>query len=86
MAPKAKARRPLDLAWEYCVRVNPDDDQRVICNFYSTHMSGGINSLKYHLARIACKDVVLCDKCPDQVTVEMASALDSIREQSEKRA
>ena len=45
----------------------------------------GINRLKYHLARIACKDVVVCDKCPDEVTVEMASTLDAIREQSEKR-
>ena len=68
------------------MRVNPDDDRRVICNFCSTHMSGGINRLKYHLARIACKDVVVYDKCPDEVTAEMASALDAIREQSEKRA
>ena len=86
MAPKSKARRSLDSVWKYCVWVNPDDDHRVICNFCSTHMSGGINRLKYHLARIACKDVVLCDKCPDEVTAEMASALDAIREQSEKRA
>ena len=48
-------------------------------------MSGGINRLKYYLARIVCKDVVVCDKCLDEVTVEMASALDAIREQSEKR-
>jgi len=86
MASKSKGRRPLDSAWKYCVRVKPDDDHRVICNFCSTHMSGGINRLKYHLARIACKDVVVCDKCPDEVTAEMASALDAIREQSEKRA
>ena len=85
MAPKAKARRPLDLAWKYYVRVNLDDDHRVACNSCSTHMSGGINRLKYHLARIVCKDVVVCDKCPDEVTAKMAYALDSIREQSEKR-
>ena len=29
---------------------------------------------------------MVCDKCHDEVTVEMASALDAIREQSEKRA
>ena len=49
-------------------------------------MSGGINRLKYRLARIACKDVMVCDKCLDEVTAEMASALNAIREQSEKRA
>ena len=86
MAPKAKARRPLDSAWQYCVRVNPDDDHRVICNFCSTHMCGGINRLKYHLARVACKDVVVCNKRPNEVTIKMASALHAIREQSEKRA
>ena len=86
MAPKAKARRPLDSAWKSCVQVNLDDEHKVICNFCSTHMSEGINRLKYHLARVACKEVVVCDKCPDEVTTEMASALDSIREQSEKRA
>ena len=86
MAPKSKGRRLFDLAWKYCVQVNPDDDHRFICNFYSTHMSGGINRLKYHLARVACKDVVVCDKCPDEVTVEMVGASDAIREQTEKRA
>ena len=49
-------------------------------------MFGGINRLKYHLARIVCKDVVVCDKCPDEVTTEMVAALDAIREQTEKRA
>ena len=81
-----KARRPLDPAWKYCVRVNFNDDHRVICNFYTTQMSGGINRLKYHLTRIVCKDVVVCDKCPDEVTAEMVAALDAIREQTEKRA
>ena len=49
-------------------------------------MFGGIDGLKYHLARILCKDVVVCDKCPDEVTTEMVVALDAIREQTEKRA
>ena len=85
MAPKAKARRPLDSAWQYCVWVNPNDDHRVICNFCTAQMSGGINKLKYYLARIVCKDVVVCDKCLDEVTAEMVAALDAIREQTEKR-
>ena len=42
--------------------------------------------LKYHLARIVKKDVVVCDKCPDEITVEMIAALDAVKEQNEKRA
>ena len=84
MAPKA--RRHLDPAWKYCVRVNPNDDHMVICNFCTAQKFGGINSLKYHLARIVCKDVVVCDKCLDEVTAEMVAALDAIKEQIEKRA
>ena len=83
MAPKA--RRTLDPTWKYCVRVNPNDDHRVICNFCTAQMFGGINRLKYRLARIVCKDVVVCDKCPDEVTAEMVATLDAIIEQTENR-
>lgn len=64
----------------------PGDNHKVTCNFCSTEMSGDINRLKYHLARIVKKDLVVCDKCRDEVTAEMVAALDAIKEHNEKRA
>ena len=42
--------------------------------------------MKYHLARIVNKNVVVCDRCPSEVAVEMTTALDAINEHNEKRA
>jgi hypothetical protein len=50
-----------------------------------TTMYGGINSLKHHLARVVCKDVVACDGCPEEVTMEMHISLEGIKEQNAKR-
>ena len=86
MSPKSSSRRPLDSTWQYCVRVVPGDDHKVTCNFCSTTMSRGVNKLKYHLARIVNKDVVVCDQCPSEITTEMIIALDAISEHNEKRA
>ena len=86
MAPKSSSRRPLDSTWQYCVRVVPGDNHKVTCNFCNTTMSGGVNRLKYHLARIVNKNVVVCDRWPSEVTIEMATALDAINEHNKKRA
>jgi hypothetical protein len=86
MAPKPKGKRPLDKAWEHCVRVVPDDDHQVKCKYCPTTMYGGINRLKHHLARVVCKNVIVCDGCPAEVTAEMEVALQVIKDQNTKRA
>ena len=89
MAPntsKPKAKRPLDPAWEHCVQVIPNDDHHVKCNYCFTTMYGGINRLKHHLARVVCKDVVVCDRCPPEITTQMIASLHAIKEQNAKSA
>jgi hypothetical protein len=49
-------------------------------------MFGGIKRMKHHLARIPCKDVPVCDKCPIEVTTQMQVALDNIKESNARRA
>lgn len=48
-------------------------------------MFGGINKPKHHLARVACKDVVVFVGCPLEVTIQMQVALEAIKEQNVKR-
>jgi len=87
MAPrKVASKRPRDSAWEHCVRVNPDDDHRIVCNYCNTNISGGINRLKYHLARIPCKGVGTCDNSPPEIQIQMKASLDAIKEAEAKRA
>ena len=84
MAPRRTPRRPLDKAWEHCVRVVPGQDNQVKYNYCPRTMYGGINRLKHHLARAVCKDVVVCDGCHEEVTAKMYAALESIKEQNAK--
>jgi len=49
-------------------------------------MHAGINRLKYHLARIPGNGVGCCQNCLDEVTTEMAAALEAIKEETSKRA
>lgn len=49
-------------------------------------MFGNINRLKQHLARIQCKDVIVCDGFPAEVTAHMQVALDNIKESNAEKA
>jgi hypothetical protein len=86
MAPKPKTKRPLDMAWEHCVKVVPNDDHQVKSKYYPTTMYGAINKLKQHLARVVCKNVTICDGCPVKVTIEMQTSFQVIKGQITKRA
>ena len=62
-----------DIAWKYGTK--GDLSGQVICNFCKRPYRGGINRLKYHLARIPGKDVALCSAAPPKVVREMQALL-----------
>lgn len=47
-------------------------------------MFGGINKLKYYLARVLYKDVVVCDHFPIEAIPQMKDSLGSIKEHNAK--
>jgi hypothetical protein len=66
--------------------VNPNDDHQVKCKYCPTTMFGGINRLKHHLARVVCKDVIVCDGFPAEFTTQMQFALETSKNSNAKRA
>lgn len=72
-----------DAAWKY---VNPGKSKHkggVICLFCNFDMSGGINRLKYHLARIVGKEVKPCPTVPLEVQQECNASLIGYKEKKE---
>jgi hypothetical protein len=66
--------------------MNLDDDKQCKCKYYLAVMFWGINMPKHHLARIHCKDVVVCNGFPAKSHNQMQVALDNIKESNVKRA
>ena len=84
MPPKG-SRKSRDPAWARGQRIIAGNDHHVKCNYCNATMHAGINRLKYHLARIPGKGVGCCQNCPDEVSTEMAVALEAIKEETSKR-
>ena len=78
MPPKGY-RKSRDPAWAHGQRIIAGNDHHVKCNYCNATMHAGINRLKYHLARILGNGVGCCQNCPDEVTTEMATALEAIK-------
>ena len=85
MPPKG-TRKSLNPTWAHGQRIIVSNDHHVKCNYYNATMHAGINMLKYHLARIYGNGVGCCQNFPDEVTTEMAAALEAIKKETSKRA
>lgn len=58
--------RGKDACWEHCVLIDAAR-QKVRCNYCHREFSGGVYRMKFHLAQIKNKDIVLCTEVPDTV-------------------
>ncbi|CAL1387422.1 unnamed protein product [Linum trigynum] len=58
-------RKSDDIGWEYGKLVDPNNKDRVVCNFCKNVNSGGINRFKKHIAQVG-GGVAKCRSCPDE--------------------
>lgn len=72
--------RGRDACWEHCVLVDATK-QKVRCNYCCREFSGGVYRMKFHLAQIKNKDIVLCTEVPDDVRNHIQSILNTPKKQ-----
>ena len=65
--------RAKDPLWKHGIPgANKGDVQFIHC---FKCMTSGISQFKYHLAKIPCNDITLCEKCPEEATREAMTSL-----------
>ena len=72
----------LDPFWQYGEPEDGINTQNLTCKLCGHHMSGGVNRLKYHLAKLPDHDVGLCTAVTPEI---MTFAHDAIHEKMRKK-
>ena len=72
----------LDPFWQYGELEDVTNGQNLSCKLCGHHMSGGVNRLKYHLAKLPGHDVGLCTAVTPEI---MRSSHDAIHEKLRKK-
>jgi hypothetical protein len=69
--------KPMDPMWEYGEPYEGHNRTKLSCKLCEKEMSGGINRLKYHFAKIPRHEVEICHVVtPDVVLIAKNSILD----------
>jgi hypothetical protein len=75
--------KPLDPMWEYGEPYEAHNRTKLSCKLCGKEMSGGINLLKYHLAKIVGHEVeIFATGIPDVVLIAKNSILDIARKKN----
>ena len=80
--PIAKMPKALDPFWQYGEPEDGNNRQNLSCKLCGRHMTGGVNRLKYHLAKLPGHDVSLCTGVTPEI---MRAAHDAIHEKMRKK-
>ncbi|KAM3266919.1 putative protein isoform X1 [Capsicum annuum] len=72
--------RGRDACWEHCALVDATR-QKVRCNYCQRDFSGGVYRMKFHLAQIKNKDIVICPQVPNEVRDHIRSILNTAKKQ-----
>ncbi|CAL1401155.1 unnamed protein product [Linum trigynum] len=59
-------RKSDDIGWEYGKLIDPNNKDRIMCNFCKNVNTGGINRFKKHIAQVG-GGVAKCKSCPNEV-------------------
>jgi hypothetical protein len=77
--------KSMDPMWEYVEPYEGHNRTKLSCKLCGKEMSGGINCLKYHLAKIPGHEVEICPVVtPDVVLIAKNSILDITRKKNER--
>jgi hypothetical protein len=68
--------KPLDPFWEYGEPDPPGNRQHLSCKLCGKKMFGGINRLKYHLAKIPGNEIEICPKSSEELVARATKALE----------
>ena len=74
--------KALDLFWQYGEPEDGNNRQNLSCKLCGRNMTGGVNRLKYHLAKLPGHDVSLCTGVTPEI---MRAAHDAIHEKMRKK-
>ena len=74
--------KALDPFWQYGEPEDGNNRQNLSCKLCGRHMTGGVNRLKYHLAKLPGHDVSLCTGVTPEI---MRAAHDAIHEKMRKK-
>ncbi|CAI0454545.1 unnamed protein product [Linum tenue] len=77
-------RKSGDIGWEYGRLVDPNNKEKVRCNFCGHESTGGINRFKHHIAQDSSK-VLKCKKAPPEAKEACLKAFENTSKKKKEK-